>query len=35
MSGRAQAYLIGEREAEEQRDMQIALKPPSHEIKED
>ena len=35
MSGRAQAYLIGEREAEEQRDMQIALKPPSHKIKED
>lgn len=35
MAGRFQAYLIGEREAEEQRDMQIALKPPSHKIKED
>lgn len=34
LSGRSQAYLIGEREAEEQREMQIALKPPSHEIKE-
>jgi len=33
LSGKAQAYLIGEREAEEERDMQIALKPPSHEIK--
>ena len=35
MAGRFQAYLIGEREAEEQRDMQIALKPPSHKIKDD
>lgn len=34
LSGKAQAYLIGEREAEEERDMQIALKPPSHEIKD-
>lgn len=34
MSGRAQAYLIREREAEEERDMQLALKPPSHEIKD-
>jgi len=34
MSGKFQAYLIGEREAEEERDMQMALKPPSHEIKE-
>lgn len=34
LSGRFQAYLIGEREAEEDRDMQLALKPPSHEIKE-
>jgi anthraniloyl-CoA monooxygenase len=33
LSGKAQAYLIGERDAEEERDMQIALKPPSHEIK--
>ena len=33
-SGRFQAYLIGEREAEEQRDIQIALKPPSHEIRD-
>jgi len=33
-AGRLQAYLIGEREAEEARDMQIALKPPSHEIKQ-
>lgn len=35
MAGRFQAYLIGERDTEEQRDMQIALKPPSHEIKND
>jgi len=35
MAGRFQAYLIGERETEEQRDTQIALKPPSHEIKDD
>ena len=35
MAGRLQAYLIGERETEEQRDTQIALKPPSHEIKDD
>jgi anthraniloyl-CoA monooxygenase len=34
LSGKAQAYLIGEREAEEERDKQIALKPPSHEIKD-
>lgn len=34
-SGKFQAYLIGEREAEEERDMQLALKPPSHEIKDD
>jgi len=34
MAGRFQAYLIGEREAEEERDMQLALKPPSHEIKD-
>ncbi|MFT4581614.1 MAG: anthraniloyl-CoA monooxygenase [Gammaproteobacteria bacterium] len=34
LSGQAQAYLIGEREAEEQRDIQIALKPPSHQIKD-
>jgi 3-hydroxyacyl-CoA dehydrogenase/enoyl-CoA hydratase/3-hydroxybutyryl-CoA epimerase len=34
LSGRQQAYLIREREAEEERDMQLALKPPSHEIRE-
>lgn len=33
-SGRFQAYMIGEREAEEQRDIQLALKPPSHQIRD-
>lgn len=35
MSGRFQAYLVGEREEEERRNMQLALKPASHQLKED
>lgn len=35
MSGRFQAYMVGEREEEERRNMQLALKPASHQLKED
>jgi anthraniloyl-CoA monooxygenase len=35
MSGRFQAYSVGEREEEEKRNMQLALKPASHELKAD
>ena len=35
MSGKFQAYLVGEREEEERRNMQLALKPASHQLKDD
>ena len=35
MSGRFQAYNVLEREEEEKRNMQLALKPASHQLKDD
>ncbi|MGR8949827.1 MAG: bifunctional salicylyl-CoA 5-hydroxylase/oxidoreductase [Gammaproteobacteria bacterium] len=35
MSGKFQAYLVGEREEEERRNMQLALRPASHQLKDD
>ncbi|MEM7467770.1 MAG: bifunctional salicylyl-CoA 5-hydroxylase/oxidoreductase, partial [Pseudomonadota bacterium] len=34
LSGKFQAYLVGEREEEERRNMQLALKPASHQLKD-
>lgn len=35
LSGKAQAHMLVQREQEELQDMRVALKPPSHEIRDD
>ena len=35
LSGKSQAYLVGEREEEERRNMRLALRPASHQLKDD